>query len=76
MQAIAEESPLNVVVVFEDPATKERKETRPYRFASTLDVRCLCGNLIHPITGAWCPRCGTKVIEVRLEQTRDVGVRP
>jgi len=67
---------LKVVVVFEDPATKLHKEGRPFTFASTLDVRCLCGNLVHPIIGAWCPRCGAKVVEVRLERTRDAVAKP
>lgn len=76
MQPVAEESPLKVVVVFEDPTTKQRKEARPYTFADTLDVRCLCGNLIHPITGAWCPQCGAKVVEVRLEQAPGAPAKP
>jgi hypothetical protein len=59
---------MNMIVVFEDPATKQCQESKPYTFASTLDVRCLCGNLIHPIPGAWCPQCGTKVVEVRTER--------
>ena len=67
-----EDLPLNIVVVFEDPATKQRKEGSPYKFASTLDVPCPCGNLIHPITGAWCPRCGAKVVEVRMEPARAI----
>jgi hypothetical protein len=62
-----EEEPfLNIIVMFEDPATKEVQEGKPYRFASTLDVPCPCGNLIHPITGAWRPRCGAKIVEVRM----------
>ena len=58
---------MNMIVVFEDQATKNCQEGKPYRFASALEVRCLCGNLIHPIPGAWCPLCGAKVVEVRLE---------
>lgn len=64
---------MNIMVVFEDAATKRRKEGRPYKFASTLDVLCPCGNLIHPIIGAWCPRCGARVVEVRMEQSDVVG---
>jgi hypothetical protein len=56
-----------VIVVFEDQKTMHCQEGTPYRFASTLDVRCLCGNLIHPILGAWCPKCGAKVVAVRWE---------
>jgi hypothetical protein len=59
---------MNMIVVFEDQATKQRQESNPYTFASALDVRCLCGNLVHPIPGAWCQQCGAKVVEVRLER--------
>jgi hypothetical protein len=58
---------MNVIVVFEDPATRHQHESNPYAFASALDVRCMCGNLIHPIPGAWCTQCGLKVLEVRQE---------
>jgi len=40
---------MNVIVVLEDQATKQRHECTPYAFASALEVRCLCGNLIHAI---------------------------
>jgi len=56
---------MNMIVVFEDQATKQCQESKPYAFASALEVPCLCGNLIHPILGAWCPQCGLKVVEVR-----------
>ena len=59
---------MNMIVVFEDQATKQCQESRPYAFASALEVRCLCGNLVHPIPGAWCPQCGTKVVEVKPEK--------
>jgi hypothetical protein len=58
---------MNIVVVFEDQATKQCQESKPYAFATALDVQCPCGNLIHPIPGAWCPQCGTKVVEVKPE---------
>jgi hypothetical protein len=58
---------MNVIVVFEDQATKHRQESSPYAFAGALEVRCMCGNFIHPIPGAWCTRCGAKVVEVRQE---------
>jgi hypothetical protein len=58
---------MNMIVVFEDQATKQRQEGKPYAFASALEVQCLCGNLIHPIPGAWCTQCGLKVLEVRPE---------
>jgi hypothetical protein len=25
----------------------------------------LCGARIHPIVGAWCPKCAAKVVEVQ-----------
>jgi len=56
---------MNIIVVFEDHATKQCQESTPYAFASALEVACPCGNLIHPIPGAWCTLCGTKVVEVR-----------
>jgi hypothetical protein len=62
---------MNMIVIFEDQATKQRQESNPYTFASTLDVRCVCGNLIHAMPGAWCPQCGAKVVEVRLERTSE-----
>jgi hypothetical protein len=59
---------MNMIVVFEDQATKQYQESKPYAFASALEVRCLCGNLVHPIPGAWCPQCGAKVVEVKPER--------
>ena len=61
---------MNLVVVFEDQATKHCQEGKPYPFASALQVQCLCGNLIHPIPGAWCTQCGLKVLEVRTDFRR------
>jgi hypothetical protein len=58
---------MNMIVIFEDPATKHCLEGKPYLFASTLEVRCFCGNVIHPIAGAWCTQCGLKVVEVRRD---------
>jgi hypothetical protein len=54
-----------MIVVFEDQATQQRKDGTPYAFASALEVRCICGNFIHPIPGAWCTQCGLRVVEVR-----------
>jgi hypothetical protein len=56
---------MNIIVVFENQATKQRQDSKPYAFASALEVRCVCGNLIHPIPGAWCAQCDAKVVEVR-----------
>jgi hypothetical protein len=60
---------MNTIVVLEDPATKRRQECAPYAFASALEVHCLCGNLIHPIPGAWCTLCGRKVVDIWQEST-------
>jgi hypothetical protein len=59
---------MNLIVVFEDQATKQCQQGKPYAFASALEVPCPCGNLIHPIPGAWCPQCGTRVLEVKSER--------
>ena len=61
---------MNMIVIFEDQATKHCQEGKPYLFASTLEVQCICGNLIHPIPGAWCTQCGLKVLEVRTDFRR------
>ena len=67
---------MNLIVVFEDQATKQCQQGKPYAFASALEVPCPCGNLIHPIPGAWCPQCGTKVLEVKSERrTEWPGIR-
>jgi hypothetical protein len=58
---------MNVIVVLEHQATKQCQESKPYIFATALDVRCICGNLIHPIAGAWCTQCGLKIVAVRSE---------
>jgi hypothetical protein len=39
---------MNLIVVFEDQATKQCQQGKPYAFASALEVPCPCGNLIHP----------------------------
>jgi hypothetical protein len=59
---------MNMIVVFEDQATKQCLKSKPYEFASALEVHCLCGNLVHAIPGTWCTKCGTKVVEVRPER--------
>ena len=66
---------MNIIVILEDPATKQRQECQPYAFASALEVRCLCGHLMHPIPGAWCTLCGLTVVEVRQEQTQMIRQR-
>jgi len=64
---------MNMIVIFEDPATKHCQESKPYLFATALHVPCLCGNLIHPIAGAWCTQCGLKVLEVRTDFAANKG---
>jgi len=56
---------MNTVVVIEDQVTKQIHESEPYPMGSFLDIQCLCGARIHPIIGAWCPKCGAKVIQLR-----------
>ena len=53
------------LVVIEDQTTKERHEYRTCTFASASKVPCPCGGSIHPILGAWCVLCRTKVVQVR-----------
>lgn len=60
---------MDTVVVFEDPATKQRQEGEPYVSASTLDARCLCGGLVHPFPDAWCRQCGARVVEIRQQES-------
>jgi len=64
---------MNMIVIFENTATRQCQEGKPYLFASALKVQCLCGNLIHPIPGAWCTQCGLKVMEVRTDFADDKG---
>jgi hypothetical protein len=61
---------MNTVVVIEDKATKQRHQREPYPMGSALDVQCVCGACIHPIVGAWCRKCGAKVVQVRHEADR------
>jgi hypothetical protein len=55
----------NTVVVIENQATNQHYESEPYLTGRALDVRCQCGGLIHPMVGAWCRKCGAKVVQVR-----------
>ena len=64
---------MNMIVIFENTATRQCQEGKPYLFATALKVPCLCGNFIHPIPGAWCTQCGLKVLEVRTDFTDDKG---
>ena len=56
---------MNTIIVIEDHATLQQHQREPYPFGSALDVLCLCGARIHPIVGAWCPKCRAKVLQVQ-----------
>ena len=56
---------MNTIVVIEDRAAQRRHECEAYPRGSVLDVPCLCGGRIHPIVGAWCPKCGAKVVQLQ-----------
>ncbi len=55
---------MNTIVVIEDQVTKLSYDREPYPTGTALDIACLCGASIHPIVGAWCIRCGAKVIQI------------
>ena len=55
----------NAIVVIEDQATKQSYDSEPYPMGTALDIQCVCGGRIHKIVGAWCPKCGAKVIRIR-----------
>ncbi len=56
---------MNTIVVIENQVTKQSHEREPYPMGSALDIPCLCGGRIHPMVGAWCSRCGAKVVQVQ-----------
>jgi len=56
---------MNTIVVIEDNATQQSSESKPYQTGTALDILCQCGARIHPIVGAWCPKCGAKVVQIR-----------
>jgi hypothetical protein len=62
---VAHPHALGRLVVIEDQKTKERHEYRTYTFASASKVQCPCGGFMHPILGAWCVLCGTKVVQIQ-----------
>jgi hypothetical protein len=55
----------NTILVIEDQATKLSYDSEPYPTGTALDIQCVCGARIHPIVGAWCPKCGAKVVQIR-----------
>jgi hypothetical protein len=56
---------MNTIVVIEDRAGTQSHECEAYPRGSALDVLCVCGGRIHPIVGAWCPKCGAKVVQLK-----------
>jgi hypothetical protein len=57
--------PMNTIVMIENKATQQSYESKPYPTGTALDISCICGALIHPIVGAWCAKCGAKVVQIR-----------
>jgi hypothetical protein len=56
---------MNTILVIENQATKYSYDSEPYSMGTALDIQCVCGARIHPIVGAWCPKCGAKVVQIR-----------
>jgi hypothetical protein len=56
---------MDTIVVIQDQATRESYENEPYSMGTALYVPCVCGASLHPIVGAWCTRCGAKVVQIR-----------
>jgi hypothetical protein len=55
---------MNTIVVIEDKPTRQCHESKPYPTGTALDIPCQCGARIHPIVGAWCPKCAAKVVQI------------
>jgi len=53
------------IVVIENETTQQSFESKSYPTRTALDIQCMCGASIHPIAGAWCPGCGSKVVQIR-----------
>jgi hypothetical protein len=56
---------MNTIVAIEDPATKQNCDSEPFSMGTALDIQCVCGARIHPIVGAFCPKCGAQVVQIR-----------
>ena len=56
---------MNSIVTLEDPIKKQPHQCPPVEFGCVLHVKCLCGEPIWAIQGAWCIRCGARVIEIQ-----------
>jgi len=56
---------MNTVLVTEDPVTKQNYDSEPFPMGAALDIQRVCGGRIHPIVGAWCPKCGVKVVQIQ-----------
>jgi hypothetical protein len=55
--------PANTIVVMENQG--QSYESEPYPTGTALDIQCRCGARIHPMVGAWCTKCGAKVVQLR-----------
>jgi hypothetical protein len=64
---------MNSILVLEDPATKQNYDSEPFPMGTALDIHCLCGARIHPIVGAWCPKCGARVVQIREFLRRSIS---
>jgi hypothetical protein len=64
---------MNSIVVLEDPTTKQNYDSEPFPMGTALDIHCLCGARIHPIVGAWCPKCGARVVQIREFLRRSIS---
>ena len=69
---------MNTILVIEDPATKQNYDSEPFPMGTKLDIQCVCGARIHPMVGAWCRKCGARVLQMRNpgEGERDSGMIP
>jgi hypothetical protein len=56
---------MNTIVIIQDKVTHQNYGSKPYPMGTALDIQCVCGARIHPIVGAWCPKCGSKVVQIR-----------
>jgi hypothetical protein len=56
---------MNNLLVVENQATKLSYDSEPCPMGTAVDIPCVCGARIHPIVGAWCPKCGARVLQIR-----------
>ncbi len=60
---VAADSKVPVVILTSDESVVSRELTMGFGASGLQSV--LCGARLHPIVGAWCAKCGAKVIQVR-----------